>query len=161
MYKTKNILTILFLILLTSCEEPLELDGKWIISKMTYKGEEVYPSTISKKTRIIVNIDGYDGAERIYFKVQDSTITFPGFNSDKIVANFQINEKKLKTAIKNSNQIKDSLLSNTGNIFLQDYEIINLKHRFKIGLKSPKTKMIIIKESYLIKQQINNRLVSF
>ncbi len=152
----KIILVILLLILFNSCDNTRELDGKWVITKMTYNGEEIYPKTISENFRIIANINGYEGAERVQFRVEDSTIVFPGFNTDEIVANFSLSSKKLKTSLNNSNQIPDTSLLRADAIFIQDYDIIDLEHKFKMGLKSQKTKMIIIKESYLIEQQARN-----
>ena len=157
----RHTLLALFLIILTSCNTSLEWDGKWIITKITYNDKEVYPKTITDKYRITINIDGYENLERIKFNTQDSTIVFPGFYSDEIITDFAISNGQLKSYIKNSNQIPDSLDRETKSIFIQDYEIINLEHKYKVGLRSQKTKMIIIKESYLLDQQISNRMYNF
>lgn len=151
----KNRITLFLLFFsLLSCSNPLDLDGRWIITKMTYNGEVVYPNTISNNIRFTITIEGYEGAEIIKFNTQDSTVIFPGFNSDEITYSFNIRNDSLKT-IKSLNA---EILDSTESIFDQDYKLIRLKNKYRLGLKSSKTEMIIIKESYLMEQRIKGFL---
>ena len=38
-----------------SCSNEIELDGKWVILKMTYENKEIYPETKSDKVELIYN----------------------------------------------------------------------------------------------------------
>ena len=76
----KRIIYLFIGFLSVSCSENIDLNGNWIIMEMQYKGESVYPNTISNGFSVQLNIVGYEGAEKITFQSLDSTIVLPGFD---------------------------------------------------------------------------------
>ncbi|REE24855.1 hypothetical protein DFQ09_103161 [Winogradskyella pacifica] len=134
-----------------SCDSnnQIELDGNWIITEMTYDSESVYPKTLNQTIRIIYA--GYENSESITFKVSDSTITLPGFESEHLKTEFTFEKGKLKINSNHSN----SELELTNKIFngTYDWTFSNIEKTLK--LKSDKTYINMISQEKIISDAVD------
>ncbi len=136
-----------------SCDldSKIELDGTWIITEMTYNGENVYPKTLNQKVRIVYS--GYENSESIIFKISDSTITLPGFESDQIKMKFTSDQQKLEIYLNDSNSESESKL--TSKIFSGIYDLTYSNGENKLKLNSDKTYINMISQKEIISQAVD------
>ena len=139
----------LFTFLSCDTNNQIELDGSWIITEMTYDGKSVYPKTLNQTFRIIHA--GYENSESLTFKVADSTITLPGFESEKLKTEFTFDKGKLKINSNHSNSKSDL----TNKIFngTYDWSFSNIKKTLK--LKSDKTYINMISQEKIISDNLD------
>ncbi|TXG36710.1 hypothetical protein [Seonamhaeicola maritimus] len=127
----------------------IELDGNWIITEMTYEGKSVYPKTLNQTIRIVYG--GYENSESMNFKVSDSTLTLPGFESEQLKTEFAFDKGKLKI---NSNR-SNSELELTNKIFsgTYDWAFSNIEKTLK--LKSDKTYINMISQEKIVSDSVD------
>ena len=134
-----------------SCDldNKIELDGTWIITEMTYNGESIYPKTLNQKVRIVYS--GYENSESIIFKISDSTITLPGFESDQIKMKFTSDKQKLEIYLNDSNSGSEL----TSKIFSGIYDLTYSNGENKLKLNSDKTYINMISQKEIISQAVD------
>ena len=91
----------------------------------TYDGKSVYPKTLNQAIRIVYA--GYENSESMTFKVSDSTITLPGFESEQLKTEFAFDKGKLKISSNHSNSELELTNKQTKKV-----EKINLKYAEKM-----------------------------
>lgn len=135
----------------SSCElnNQIELDGNWIIAEMTYDGESVYPKTLNQRIRI--TYAGYENSENIIFKVSDSTITLPGFESVQLKTEFTFDKGKLK--VKSADSNTKYKLANK--IFSGTYDLTFSNRKKILKLKSDKTSINMISQKKIISNAVD------
>ena len=133
-----------------SCElEQIDLDGNWVITAMTYNGKSIYPETINEPFRVVYA--GYDKAEKISFKTSDSTITLPGFKSERLKLEFSTHKQNLMIIDNNSNTESDS----TNTIFIGNYNLTFSIREKILTLESDKTIINLISEKEIISRAVD------
>ncbi|WP_179354697.1 hypothetical protein [Winogradskyella vidalii] len=149
----RNFQLLLMFLTFLSCDldSKIELDGTWIITEMTYNGENVYPKTLNQKVRIVYS--GYENSESIIFKISDSTITLPGFESDQIKMKFTSDQQKLEIYLNDSNSESESKL--TSKIFSGIYDLTYSNGENKLKLNSDKTYINMISQKEIISQAVD------
>jgi|GEM_PF-4225949 len=147
----RNTLLILIILTFLSCDlnNQIELDGNWIITEMTYDGKSVYPKTLNQTIRIIY--DGYNNSESLTFKVSDSTIILPGFESEQLKTEFTFENRKLKINSNHSNS--ESELTNKIFSGTYDWSFSNIEKTLK--LKSDKTYINMISQEKIISDAVD------
>ncbi|MEM6641828.1 MAG: hypothetical protein AAF616_02515 [Bacteroidota bacterium] len=92
--------------------DQLELDGNWVIYKMTHSNENVYPTDLTPN-KLSFNIVGTEGTEKLEFSKVDSTVIVPGFKSEELILYFELyNDDSLEF------KADDQLLNNYKTRFL-------------------------------------------
>jgi hypothetical protein len=134
-----------------SCDlnNKIEFDGVWIITEMTYDGENVYPKTLNQPIRIVYG--GYENSESMTFKVTDSTLTLPGFESGQLKTEFAFDKGKLK--IKSNQSNSESELTNKIFSGTYDWAFSNIGSTLK--LKSDKTYINMISQERIISDAVD------
>ncbi|EPR74912.1 hypothetical protein ADIWIN_0074 [Winogradskyella psychrotolerans RS-3] len=147
----RNFLLLLMFLTFLYCDSnnQIELDGNWIITEMTYDSESVYPKTLNQTIRIIYA--GYENSESITFKVSDSTITLPGFESEHLKTEFTFEKGKLKINSNHSNS--ESKLTNKIFNGTYDWTFSNIEKTLK--LKSDKTYINMISQEKIISDAVD------
>ncbi|WP_405223819.1 hypothetical protein [Dokdonia sp. Asnod1-B02] len=154
----KKLYFIILSLVFFSCENQLELSGNWVIIEMAHSGEKVYPQTESEQITISVSPIGYEGSEKIKFNIGDSTVTFPGFQSDILKSRFSIRGDSIffRALTENAADEKNSEL--TRKTFLGDFKIIRELRKENIRLKSKLTIIRLINEEYLFDKRLDDIL---
>nr|WP_299167910.1 hypothetical protein [uncultured Allomuricauda sp.] len=145
----KNHILLLMLLSFFSCDldRKIELNGKWIIIEMTYDGKSVHPNTLNQPIRITYG--EYESSESVTFKVSDSTITLPGFESEEIKTDFSYENEKIKIT---SNGSETEL---TNKIFSGTYDWgFSMKEK-TLELKSKKTYIKMINQKQIINKAVD------
>ena len=127
----------------------IELDGVWIITEMTYDGESVYPKTLNQPIRIVYA--GYENSESITFKISDSTMTLPGFESEQVKMVFTSNKEKLKIYSNDSNSESEL----TKKIFSGTYNLTFSNRENSLKLNSDKTYINMISQKKIISDAVD------
>ena len=124
--------------------------------EMQYKGESVYPNTISNGFSVQLNIVGYEGAEKITFQSLDSTIVLPGFDSEKIMGKFNYKKERIIIELSDQKDYSETEFNLTKEIQLGHFELIRYPNKNILGLRSKSTGIKIVNEKYLLKNRIDN-----
>jgi hypothetical protein len=149
----RNFFLLLVFLNFSSCDitNQIELDGKWIITKMIYDGKSVYPESLSPVIRIVYN--GNKKSESITFQVSDSTMILPGFQSQQLKTQFTFDKGKLKIDANDSSS--ESELTNK--IFSGTYDLTFSNKEKTLKLKSDKTYITLISFEEIISKAVGNR----
>ncbi len=147
----RNFILLLMFLTVLSCDinNQIELDGNWIITEMTYDGKSVYPKTLNQTVRI--NYAGYENSESMIFKVSDSTITLPRFESEQLKTEFAFDKGKVKINSNHSNsefELTNKIFSGT-----YDWTFSNIEKTLK--LKSDKTYINMISQEKIISDAVD------
>lgn len=145
-------------LVLVSCQRGLKLEGNWVILEMAHKGELVYPETISDEINLEVNVAGYQGSEKVHFSVVDSTVVFPGFQSDRLACAFSIKGDSIFFKEIPRDMYKDEDYQITKRTFLGAFEIIRELREENLRLKSDLTIIRLVNEDYLFDRQLDKVL---
>lgn len=156
----KNILYLLIVFLSFSCSQEFDFNGRWVILKILHNDELIYPNTIYGSSIVKINASDYSDAETIDFITKDSVVILPGFNSSEVKAGFTVNDKKITFKYLpyfiNENFIgSDSLIRA---VFIKDFELVPFPTKENIGFKSENTTIELVRESYLIRNKIEQTL---
>lgn len=153
----RNYLLLLMFLTFISCntKNQIELDGNWIITKMTYEGKMVYPKTINQTVRIVY--DGYENSESMTFRISDSTLTLPGFESEQLKTEFAFEKGKLKI----DSNITNSESELTNEIFSGIYEWSFSNTEKTLELKSDKTNIDLISQKKIISDAVDKAFEGF
>ncbi|WP_029511385.1 hypothetical protein [Croceivirga radicis] len=138
-----------------SCSQTVDLNGNWVILEMQHNGEPVYPNSISKEISFEFNIAGYEGAEKLIFQSQDSTIILPGFDCEKITGIFKYETDKIIIELPEQNEYLNSEFDLTKKMLLGDFELIKFPNKNILGLRSGGTGIKMVKEKHLLEERIN------
>ncbi len=108
-----NALILVFLsLLLYSCNQidKEDFSGEWIVNKATFKNVDIsFPTT--KSIKLSVMPLGYGNKNTITFNLKDSTVSFPGINTEDIPCKWKIGDKKLTIYFDTVGFENDALLS--------------------------------------------------
>jgi len=154
----KNLIICIIILFCFSCTNEPKLDGLWIISESYHEGKVISPLTISDKIKIKYGFPGYEGKESINFKINDSTASLPGFNSDEINVRFNKKGDEIYFKLIDENLYQDKEFDITKEIFLQNFLVITQTRPYIIELKSNSTYFKLIDLNHLIEENVNNVL---
>jgi hypothetical protein len=95
----KNMLTTLALlsIFLLRCNQietkKKDFSGEWIINKAVYNNAKIIMS--GKTSKVYIEPDGYRGKNHLMFNINDSTVVFPGINTEDLQCKWFVKDKRL------------------------------------------------------------------
>ncbi|WP_040252128.1 hypothetical protein [Psychroserpens mesophilus] len=152
----KTIFTLLTLALLTCSENiPTEFDGYWIISAMEYKGEPIYPETITDKFEANIVVSGFENAENIRFINSEQAAYLPGFKGDRILVDFVTDLNKIEFKLHEGLDYEPKQYELTKRIFLRNYIIKNGNEEGELIFESDSTVIKLISQKILFEKQID------
>lgn len=166
----KKVILILSLLLFLCCSEevskgiPEAITGVWLITEMEYNGQIVYPETKYEgfhSTFVIDDYEDYEDLEDINFGIRDSVVSLPGFQSERLKADFIKLEDEIEFKIqKEANDISKEMDS-TKLVFLHKYKIELGEEEGELILKSKSTRIHLLSRNILLAKVIEKSLNSF